>query len=761
MRPGRHAGEGKKGESDCGMGGGTCLHVHARAHRADDRMTRTGEAVRRTKEEAAHPIRFCTVRCGLSPRRNDREVPRLRHPALQAVFQSVASRIGVYRHVVSLVANQLVLANPDCAACGWKTFYDRTWSAVEAVAAGKAQSNELHAAVADALANTPVALPEKVLFDLRQQETAQLETHTVEHLETFPERLLHALTARVADAAPHLTWAAVEALASRALAYATSCPTQLGAAETALRACGDGADVAFALACAERAALGELVDVVRNGRPFLHQFSKKTIHRLLPHLMRVSEWSERWLTAHHSQSADESTTDDDASVGDVRRWPRSRLPRPCTALPIAQLKAAMVLYCCTEVETLLQNLRRKRGRDEEEASAAGAAVVDKVEFASAIFNMDSFKGRRGLESLDDGTDVPKWRVASFRTDGVALAITFVSGHAPPAFNAATLMQRGYRLAEPPAPVDVGTTRRGLYFVGERRCDAAPATAPVRVAVVDPGFCKPVHVAAVRTDSASPLHDAEHWHVTEEEWMRESGRSRAQAAERRRRDGTAYGRALESLADVGRRKSVTATFAEYVGAMLRTLSVRAAELTSVGRSAARWQQKRCLARFVGRLCDRLFDRTSTRPQKWREATPVEAEAREALRHRLLQLRRQRRETPTVVFFGDASYGPSMRGHNAIPKKGLLRELCHRGLTFLLDEYRTSKTCPCGHDELKTTSGRLRAHKSDGAVCPLLSRLGTTCDRDVLASLNMVSCALCALSGRQRPEHLCRPVCRRCG
>ena len=98
----------------------------------------------------------------------------------------------------------------------------------------------------------------------------------------------------------------------------------------------------------------------------------------------------------------------------------------------------------------------------------------------------------------------------------------------------------------------------------------------------------------------------------------------------------------------------------------------------------------------------------------------ASEREELRRRLMEVRRQRREAPTVVFFGDASYGPSMRGHNAIPKKGLLRELCHRGLTFLLDEYKTSKMCPCGHDELKTTGYRFRAHKSDGAaLCDLRS------------------------------------------
>ena len=181
---------------------------------------------------------------------------------------------------------------------------------------------------------------------------------------------------------------------------------------------------------------------------------------------------------------------------------------------------------------------------------------------------------------------------------------------------------------------------------------------------------------------------------------------------------------------------------------------------IGRHAGSRLQQRAGA-LPRRLCDRLFDRGSTRLQKCQEQTTDPLRRKELLTQ-LAQLRRQREDFPSVVFFGDASYGPSMRGHNAIPKKGLLRELCHRGLTFLLDEYRTSKMCPCGHDELKTTSDRLRAHKRDGAVCSLLSRLGNTgCDRDALASLNMVSCALCALGGQKRPEHLCKPICQRCG
>ena len=77
-------------------------------------------------------------------------------------------------------------------------------------------------------------------------------------------------------------------------------------------------------------------------------------------------------------------------------------------------------------------------------------------------------------------------------------------------------KKGYQLAAPDTPVDPSTTRRGLYFVGETRCAVAPTAAAVRAVVVDPGFCKPVHVASVRTDSAVPFDETEHWHPTEEE-----------------------------------------------------------------------------------------------------------------------------------------------------------------------------------------------------------------------------------------------------
>jgi hypothetical protein len=515
----------------------------------------------------------------------------------------------------------------------------------------------------------------------------------------------------------------------------------------------------------ERAAMGELVTGNRSGKPFMKQFSKRTLYTLLPHMIRLSEWSERWLEAHFAErtSTGSQCPGDEYEEDTIKRvslWHRSRLPKPFSALPVAKLQAAMVLYCRTEVETLLGSLRvaaRKRRRSEKADESPVPVLLEEMDFASVIFNVESFKGRRGAETLPDGTVVPKWRIASFRTDGVALTVTFVSGIAPPAFNADMLMKRGYdHLKAPEEAINPVSTNRGLYYVGEKRCDLAASTAPLRVKVIDPGFLKPVHVAAVDTDTEEPFHEASHWYLTEDEWIEQSGRRRSNESERRRREGTPYGMALEELNGEGRKKSATSNFREYANCMMRTLWVRATELVSTGRSAVRWQQKRQLAKFIGRLCDRMFDRTSARVS--RNHSPLDVTAREELRSRL---RSQLRERRTIVFFGDATYGPTMRGHGAIPKKGILRELCHRGLTVLLDEYNTSKMCPCGHDELKTTSGRLRVHKNDGAACSLLSRLEEdACDRDALASLNMVNCAMCALGGKKRPDHLCRTICPRC-
>ena len=83
-----------------------------------------------------------------------------------------------------------------------RKFYDRTWSAVEAVAAGKAASNELHAAVAAILKKKRRSTYPRRFF--LTSATGDCPTHTIEHLEPFPNRLIHVMRVRVAKAVSHL-----------------------------------------------------------------------------------------------------------------------------------------------------------------------------------------------------------------------------------------------------------------------------------------------------------------------------------------------------------------------------------------------------------------------------------------------------------------------------------------------------------------------------------------------------------------------------
>ena len=206
-------------------------------------------------------------------------------------------------------------------------------------------------------------------------------------------------------------------------------------------------------------------------------------------------------------------------------------------------------------------------------------------------------------------------------------------------------------------------------------------------------------------------------------------------------------------------------------MISTLKVRFDELVCESRSKIRWRATQRHMQFISQLCDKMFDRSTLRFKRQHKlytcssqqghsaalssslTNEAEGQRRDA-EVRLHEKRVHRRARPnSIVFFGNGTFGPSMRGHNSIPKKRILHELSHRGLTFLLDEHRTSMQCPCGMDELTTTAGRNRAHKSDGTCCSLLQSIGN-CDRDALASLNMIQCALCAICGAKRPLHLCR-------
>ena len=79
---------------------------------------------------------------------------------------------------------------------------------------------------------------------------------------------------------------------------------------------------------------------------------------------------------------------------------------------------------------------------------------------------------------------------------------------------------------------------------------------------------------------------------------------------------------------------------------------------------------------------------------------------------------------------------------------------------LDEFNTSKMCPCGQSELcdiDTSEGaRLRCHKATGPEsCCVLDAIGqSNMERDILAAANICHCGACAFQKKNRPPWLCR-------
>ena len=121
-----------------------------------------------------------------------------------------------------------------------------------------------------------------------------------------------------------------------------------------------------------------------------------------------------------------------------------------------------------------------------------------------------------------------------------------------------------------------------------------------------------------------------------------------------------------------------------------------------------------------------------------------------------------EESIVAFMGDGQF-KHQKGYAPVPKKKLIKTLATKGMTVVLDEFRTSSECPCGNSELDNIdsdneSYRLRRHKTfeQGNPCCVECSIGSeSMDRDVLAVINFCLCATASLHGQERPNHLCRP------
>ena len=565
----------------------------------------------------------------------------------------------------------------------------------------------------------------------------------------------------------------------------------------------------------ERFNLGTLLDLATSTAQNWFDATKKEKRHylLLPHLQRYSNYALAWWDRNKDAAFWHPVWKDDKNR-----------PKCFSLLPICQMRPRMVHYSWTQLEQIfkvlpqnplfdaqqriekelatlqrqqkqIENPPKKRKRQDSEVELCEQvkenllhAISDKIEvlqirkinarvdLMTELFDLRMLKGKyKNTEKA-----IPDWRVCEFATDGVQLSLTFISGTVKSVPNMTCLAKKGYDIPVPTAPIDVWYHDRGVYHIKEgidmdnliNTESTMQNSERIVLRPVDPGCCKPIQSASITlsecTDVPAMAKAAveTEWHITEEEWKRESGRGRLERIEaHRRRESSEYDLAIKALREQRKKCADDATFMGYCKAVFKHFDVLTGELINLDRSKIRWAHCRRSIGFIARIADRLFNRETVRfkraVQRLSESDRASSESRANLRASIDQKRSERCGNKYTVLFGDGMF-QHQKGHIPIPKKSIVKALASRGLVFLVDEFNTSKMCPCGQCELcdieiDTLEGaRLRCHKTTGPEpCCVLDAIGqSNMERDILAVVNICHCGACALQKKNRPPWLCR-------
>ena len=822
-------------------------------------MTHGSNAVTCAKADAkqAHPddktniVRYCSVPTSLSSVLHASALCLLPH------FQNQAKSFGLYRHIVSLLANYIVIIDPNKCIEDIQLFYTQVWGAVERYVAKrlrfKCASTATHF---DAEANTffseeaPISDEDCELLRLQtyklmmQQECASLSTAAKEHMSTVMDIFVtlgydvnrDKLKHDDVQLSPLVESSVTEINNESQLQYLKS---KLYEMYDDIKA-NALSEWLQQFISAERVVLQDLITYkgctvkdaktgveTKKLKPRLQCIKDKELYQLFGYAKHMSDASLCFLKKYEldvlrtvtreddhddhegdtNMPCDESDNEEDTELqSDAPNnkwctWSRTRRPRPFTLLPISKMVPSMAFYGYTELKNMFAMLRsneseerkkdikermksmqkRKRDQDEAllEAELKDANPSDEPvwfdepcvdDIGKRLFNYKKVKGK---SKVGTDADTKRWHLCNFRTNGVHLVLTFVSGtdDAQATPNVPSLMKAGYRIPVPKDKIKIDTVERGLYRVNEKRNDLSEIVPGasydnMQCVVIDPGFKKPLQNACIgmkdllKTPTVTALgvaKNAQRWHVTKEKWMNASGRQRRDEIEKRRRClNREYSHAIDMLAKTRRRSSDIDTFNAYAKACIGTIGARFDELFHELRLKFKWKHVRKLQSFLDRMADDSFGLQLLRFKRRAARAEMDID-QQKLKNELQEQRAARREEDPkrrVVFFGDGTFKCTLRGNPSIPKKKLLKQMAVRGLTFLLGEYKTSLMCPCGHDSLTNQSSgkRVRVHKTDGGICSILSQCD---DRDELATINMLCAVATALKHDDWPAHLCRP------
>ena len=543
-------------------------------------MSRTSATIAATRaqaEEEGVPVRYSSVPCAL------RKVLHASMLPLIEPFERIARSQGLYRHVVSIIANEIAIETPLAIGADIFQFYGRLYSAMDRYVrceiakrcnTPKTNANKVgyyDAEVARFFERHPMdgnalnVLEYQSLVLVRQQECNAMATAAHEMIEMFPQRLRRFVNAKVVQIAIQMDTPMPK---SYELSKTATCITDaILSPNGKIKAFPEGMSQRMraaleSLVRSERLALGDVADVKKALR------NKKRHYEILPHLRRISDASlallrefdllpqEHVMVDNEFQDGteclpcdEESDDEQDKQATDpVKRiWTRNRRPKSFALLPIAKLQRSMAYYGWTELKALFKALsvqhrrqererkpsqRTKRKRDESPEEECKEPPVDlypephAVTFGRELFNFEKLKGKSSILRNN-----PKsWELSGFRTDGIRAVLTFVSGRstAQGAPHVEALVESGYQIPRPSDPVDP-STERGLFRITQTRNDAAFSDAwdTVEFVACDPGFCRPVQFASchgtLQRTATQLAEEATPQHVDALTWMTESGR----------------------------------------------------------------------------------------------------------------------------------------------------------------------------------------------------------------------------------------------
>lgn len=645
------------------------------------------------------------------------------------IFECEANTQGVYRKVVGMLANWMIL---ECLSNGQdiprinKTLYDRCWSAVDIRRSGSGKDSNPVLPYLDSFVSATgldlKTLPESTKFDLRQAITRDMETSAVNSITVNLEKRVSSYIGHRITNLPStqgvqkkLVKALIAKITRRAIKGTIKVedgfnPGHEGISLIELNdvLCEIGSHIQTIIQ----------TDVSKSRDTIL----RKNAHLLVPLLYKISMTYNS--VSKHRRQIHEMITTSTLGFNEMTRSAQRAILKPhyiqnglllpgkeFAVLPDWQLRPAFVEYTTTELQVMF-----------------GKKLGSLTNFETRVFDLNHIRHLKN----------PDWYLMGFRTDGVQIQLRLgsLSSRHPQAPNTPALSEAGYSGIIPPSKkVDIRLQSRGVHRITKDRFDNKKLTTnqgveDITAVIVDPGSVKPVEVREIRildSENASAIeeHTLKTWSMTENDWVKESQAKLLRTREKLRRERKSlYSTVLEKLRHTTKRTSSIDTYLEYVTTFVQNLKVLKRELLNRGRKVTRWLNSKNKQKALDKLADRLMRGDENLCKK------------------------------RVLFFGDGTFGTT-RGHIGVPRKELLKKCGSRGKVFVITEWGTSKYCPhCGEEMVNVEgSHRVRSCSSDPNVtipCPFTIR---NVDRDECATISLAMCATWAVKWHRRPPQFC--------